>query len=51
MSKDSFLDRINNKDRGAFHELFEKYYRPLVMFALRYVDCQEDAEDVVQDLC
>ena len=50
MSKDSFLDRINNKDRGAFHELFEKYYRPLVMFALRYVDCQEDAEDVVQDL-
>ena len=50
MSEESFLDRINRKERKAFHELYEKHYRPLVMFAMRYLEHNEDAEDIVQDL-
>ncbi len=46
----SFLTRINAKERQAFRELFAEYYRRLVMFAMRYLGEQEEAEDVVQDL-
>lgn len=48
--KESFLSRINAKERRAFRELFTEYYRPLVMFAMHYLDDQEACEDVVQDL-
>lgn len=48
--KDSFIDRINQKQRSAYHELFREYYQSLVMFAMRYVYVQGEAEDIVQDL-
>lgn len=48
--KEPFLVRLNNKQREAFHELFQKYYRPLIMFAMRYLGGQDKAEDVVQSL-
>ncbi len=48
--RESFLLRINAKERQAFHVLFAEYYRPLVLFAMHYLDEQEEAEDVVQDL-
>lgn len=50
MSEESFLHRINNKERAAYHELFRIYYRSLVLYAMRYLERQEEAEDVVQDL-
>lgn len=45
-----FIERINQKQRGAFHELFGEFYQSLVMFAMKYIDKQEEAEDIVQDL-
>lgn len=48
--EDSFIERINQKQRSAYHELFREYYQSLVMFAMRYVNEQGEAEDIVQDL-
>lgn len=44
------VDRVNRKERRAFHELFKEYYSPLVGYALKYVQRQEEAEDLVQDI-
>lgn len=45
-----FVEQLNQKQSGAFHELFRKYYRSLVLFAMKYVGEQAIAEDIVQDL-
>ena len=45
-----FLERINAKERSAYHELFREFYRSLVMYAMRYVEEQGEAEDIVQDV-
>lgn len=50
ISEDTFIERINQKQRSAYHELFREYYQSLVMFAMRYVNEQGEAEDIVQDL-
>jgi RNA polymerase sigma-70 factor (ECF subfamily) len=34
----------------GFEMLFREYFRPLTVFALKYVRAQEVAEDIVQDL-
>ncbi len=48
-SEDLFIERINQKQRSAWHELFRRYYQALVMFAMKYVD-KPEAEDIVQEL-
>jgi RNA polymerase sigma-70 factor (ECF subfamily) len=41
---------INVSDRNTLRETYDRYYRPLCFFCLRYVDDIAEAEDVVQDL-
>lgn len=48
--EDLFIEGINKKQCDTYHELFRKFYQSLVLFAMRYVDKQDEAEDVVQDL-
>lgn len=48
--EDSFIERINQKQRGAYHDLFREFYCSLVIFAMKYVRTQEEAEDIVQEL-
>ncbi|MEG0795778.1 MAG: RNA polymerase sigma-70 factor [Odoribacter sp.] len=48
--EDLFIERINQKQRGAFYELFRDFYDSLVLFAMKYVGEQGEAEDIVQDL-
>lgn len=43
----AFFQSDNSK---LFHALFREYYAALVLFALRFVESQEAAEDVVQDV-
>ena len=51
MSKeDDFLQQIHSKQVAAFRELFREFYNTLVLFSMNYVDRQEIAEDIVQDL-
>lgn len=45
-----FIERINQKQREAYYDLFREFYQSLVMFAMRYIGVQSEAEDIVQDL-
>lgn len=42
------FQKVKNGDRSAFQILFHKYYQPLFLFALKFVD-EEQAKDIVQD--
>ncbi len=43
------LINLKKGDENSLRELFELYYTPLCMFALKFVDSIEQAEDIVQD--
>lgn len=45
-----FLKGINDKDVNAYRQLYQRYYKPLVLFAMRFIDEQQMAEDVVEDV-
>jgi RNA polymerase sigma-70 factor (ECF subfamily) len=42
------IDRFRGGDRGAFDEIVRKYERSIVLLARRYVNVEQDAEDVAQ---
>ena len=44
------LERLRNGDRSLFTRLFEYYYSGLVIYADRFLDNPEAAEDVVQSV-
>lgn len=48
--EEDFIQRINSKKVSAFKELFNEFYNSLVLFAMKFVEQQDVAEDVVQDL-
>lgn len=45
-----FIIGINRKERKVFHELYRRFYRQLVHFALKYLGDSDLAEDCVQEL-
>ncbi len=45
----TLVARIKQGDRGAFRLLFERYERPILNFAFRYLGRHEEAEEVVQE--
>lgn len=50
-SRDKIIIRgILNKDELAFKELFDLYYKPLCVYAIKFIDDFEEAEDIVQSL-
>ena len=49
-NEEQFLQRINSKEAVAFRILFNEFYNSLVLFAMGYVEQQEVAEDIVQEL-
>ena len=48
-SDTELLSLLKEKDIAAFDQLFDKYYKPLVIYAKRIVQDMEDARDLVQD--
>lgn len=48
-SEEQFILGINQKNREVFHELYRRFYRMLVHFAMKYLEDSALAEDVVQD--
>ena len=44
------MSQINRKETRAFKILFEDFYTPLVIYALRFVEEQSTAEDIVQEV-
>lgn len=45
-----FIKRINAKQMDAYRDLFRMFYRYLVLYAMRYVQLQDPAEDIVQEV-
>ncbi|WP_194831500.1 RNA polymerase sigma-70 factor [Prolixibacter sp. NT017] len=43
------IANLRKGDENSLRELFDMYYKPLCMFALKFVDSIEQAEDIVQD--
>ncbi len=43
-------DKIFAGDKEAFKELFDLYYKPLCVYAVKFIDDFEEAEDMVQSL-
>lgn len=41
---------MRNKDRAAFAEVFHQYFKILRIYAQRFLDDREEAEEVVQDV-
>ena len=48
--EEQFLQRINAKQPEAFRELFSEFYNSLVLFAMGFVEQQDVAEDIVQEI-
>lgn len=48
--EDILLQGINRQETQAYKELYTHFYRPLVMYTLHFVDRQDVAEDIVQEL-
>lgn len=49
-TEEQFVTGINRKERRMFHELYRRFYRPLVHFAMKYLGDGDMAEDCVQEL-
>jgi RNA polymerase sigma-70 factor (ECF subfamily) len=48
-SEEDLVSKLNGGDEKAFKFIFDEYYRPLTIFALKYVGDVEEAKEVVQD--
>ncbi|MGZ2370015.1 RNA polymerase sigma-70 factor [Ancylomarina sp. YFZ004] len=46
----NILTRLQNKDESGLRLLFDSYYSPLCVFAYKYFDSFEKAEDLVQEV-
>ena len=47
---DKILVLLKQGDKHGLELLFRRFYRPLVMYALKFLPQQEEAEDVVQEV-
>ncbi|MFH2096463.1 MAG: RNA polymerase sigma-70 factor [Bacteroidota bacterium] len=50
LNEEMLVRRIAEGETAAFDALFDRYYRPACIFALRYVRNMDNAEDIVQDV-
>ena len=50
MGKKGFIHHINSKQPEGFKLLYSQYYKSLIVFALSYVDQEDLAKDLVQDV-
>lgn len=51
MEKEEIIvDRLINKDKRAFELVFNEYYGTMVLYAARFMDTREEAEEVTQEV-
>jgi RNA polymerase sigma-70 factor (ECF subfamily) len=48
-SEEDIVRRLKNGDERALKFIFDEYYRPLTVFAMRYVSDTAEAKEIVQD--
>ncbi len=49
-SKDRLISGLRDGNSVVFEEIYREYYTPLCYYCMRYVDSEEDSEEIVQDL-
>ncbi|HYG19351.1 MAG TPA: RNA polymerase sigma-70 factor [Ohtaekwangia sp.] len=49
-SEENLVRRLSEGDEKAFKFLFDLYYRPLTLFALKYLGDIDEAKEIVQNL-
>ncbi|WP_158655255.1 RNA polymerase sigma factor [Flavivirga eckloniae] len=49
LSDSQILEKIKHNEATGYKQLFDHYYMPLSIYALKYCDSFELAEDIVQD--
>ena len=45
-----FIEGLNNHDVTAYKMLYQRYYKPLVLFVVGYIEDVQVAEDVVEEV-
>lgn len=50
ISEKDIIEQIMAKDQDGLRRLFDFYYKPLCVFALKYLDSFDESEDVVQEV-
>ena len=50
MNNKGFIQRINKRELDAFKELYDRYYRTLVVYAANFIDDGDVGEDLVQEV-
>jgi RNA polymerase sigma-70 factor (ECF subfamily) len=48
--QEEIIKRLSAGDVRAFHEIYEKYWQQVLTFCERYIDVQDDASDLTQEI-
>ena len=46
----NIVDRLRDKDKSAFELVFKEYYKLMKLYAARFMDTMEEAEEIAQDV-
>ena len=49
-NEEVIVHRLINKDKRAFELVFNQYYNIMVLYASRFMDTREEAEEIAQDV-
>lgn len=49
-NEEVIVSRLINKDKRAFELVFNQYYNIMVLYASRFMDTREEAEEIAQDV-
>lgn len=49
-NEEVIVSRLINKDKRAFELVFNQYYNIMVLYAARFMDTREEAEEIAQDV-
>lgn len=48
--KNVFLESLNKQQPSAYHQLYDDYYKVLVLYAINFISARQASEDIVQEL-
>ena len=46
----NIVDRLRSKDKSAFELVFNEYFQLMKLYAARFLDTMEEAEEITQDI-
>lgn len=49
-NEEGLVRLLINKDKGAFEQVFNQFFNAMVLYAARFMDTREEAEEIAQDV-